>query len=255
MRDRRQRARPPDAGRDLAHDRHGLLRRILVRERPARRLGRRAELLLEPTVVHLDDDAVGLEVEARGASRPMSSRNARDLLEGGAAPPVRVDGKSPGPEGARGSRSATPEHPRRLGDRVEPRSEPAAGGHARVEQPQRARRRRCADWRTAAPPRPPARRSSLANAVLRVVDLAAHLDRARLLGSAAASRGSSGRSRSRPRRAFRRRGWRRARGPRPRSAATPRGRRSSAPRRRPSGSRPPSARATRARHASASSQE
>ena len=51
-----------------------LLRRELERRRPARELRGRPEPFAQREVVHLDDDAVGVELERRGASRPTPGR-------------------------------------------------------------------------------------------------------------------------------------------------------------------------------------
>ena len=72
-----------------------LLRGELERRRPARKLRRRAEPLAQRQVVHLDDDAVGVEVERSGACRPTPAQKATTSSMLVAAPPVRLDRQAP----------------------------------------------------------------------------------------------------------------------------------------------------------------
>jgi hypothetical protein len=61
--DGRERARAPDLDDDVFDLRRGLSRRVLVGDGPARRLRRRAELVLQRRRVDLDDHAVYLVFE------------------------------------------------------------------------------------------------------------------------------------------------------------------------------------------------
>ena len=71
-----------------------LLSRELERRRPARKLGGRAESRAEREVVHLDDDAVCVEVEGLPPVRPFPAegRHRADVL---ASPPVALDRQAP----------------------------------------------------------------------------------------------------------------------------------------------------------------
>jgi hypothetical protein len=62
-RERRHPPGPADVDRDVEQPGVGLLRRVLERDRPPRRLGGRPEPALEPEVVDLDDDAVDLVLD------------------------------------------------------------------------------------------------------------------------------------------------------------------------------------------------
>ncbi len=155
VRHRGQRSRPPDVDADLAHDGHGLLRRVLVGERPARGFGGRAELALDGPLVHLDHDPVGLELEPVALLLPLLDETS-DVLEGLADPAVRVHRKSRATPGARAPRSGSPAwaSPRR------PRTPTRPAGVSRSPASRAgasSRRRRCGDWRRAAPPPPRAR--------------------------------------------------------------------------------------------------
>ncbi len=78
---------------DLADHRRRLLGRVLVGERPARRLGGRAEVLLQGAVVDLDDDAVGLEAELVPLLAPVLDE-AANVLETLAPRAMGVDRES-----------------------------------------------------------------------------------------------------------------------------------------------------------------
>ena len=121
VRDRRERPRAADVHADLAHDGRGLLGRELVGERPARRLGGRAELALRRPVVDLDDHAVGLESELVALVLPLLDELPH-LREGLAAAPVRVHREARARRDARAPRSGWP-------------------ARARPRRPNRARRR------------------------------------------------------------------------------------------------------------------
>ena len=90
--DGREDAGAADLHRDRLDDGLGALRRVLVGARPARRLGRRAERLVERAVVDLHDGAVHLERE-RVAERLQLVDRAQDLVEPAAAPRARLRGE------------------------------------------------------------------------------------------------------------------------------------------------------------------
>ena len=98
---RRDRAGPADVDLDLQQPGVRLLRRELEGGRPARTLRGRPEPLAQREIVHLDHDAVGVEVERPPLVGPF-------LTEGGhrvdpfAAPPVAFDRQPPGAHRAQG---------------------------------------------------------------------------------------------------------------------------------------------------------
>ncbi len=114
QRERRHRARPADVDGNPQQPGVGLLRRELERRRPPRKLRRRAEPGAQRELVHLDDDAVGIEAERPAFLGPLlAERDQRvDAL---ALLPVRLDGQAPASHGlqrlavasAAGSASAT----------------------------------------------------------------------------------------------------------------------------------------------------
>ena len=61
--ERRRAAGAPDRHDDVEQLRVHLLGRVLVRDRPARRAARRAELVVQGELVDLDDDAVDLVLD------------------------------------------------------------------------------------------------------------------------------------------------------------------------------------------------
>ncbi len=71
-----------------------LLRGELEGGRPPRKLCRGPELLPQREIVHLDDDAVGLEVEALALVAPLGAKG-NDLVDVFAAPPVPLDREAP----------------------------------------------------------------------------------------------------------------------------------------------------------------
>ena len=77
--DGRQDARPPHLDDDRRHPRRRLLGRELVGEGPARELRRRPEPLLVEDGAHLQDGAVGLEVELVPLLAPLAKERA-DLV-------------------------------------------------------------------------------------------------------------------------------------------------------------------------------
>ena len=72
-----------------------LLRGKLERGRPARKLRGRAEPLAQREVVHLDDDAVGVELEVAPLVGPLAAE-LEHRVDARAALPVRLDRQPPG---------------------------------------------------------------------------------------------------------------------------------------------------------------
>ena len=107
-------------------------------------------------VVHLDHDAVGLELELVPLLVPLLDERAH-LLEGLAAAPVRVDRETQRLQPRERRRLARRQR-RRLDDGVEPGVEPAPGRDRASRAGASSRPRRCAGWRRAAPLRPRAPR-------------------------------------------------------------------------------------------------
>ena len=71
-----------------------LLRGELEGGRPPRKLRRGAEPLAQREIVHLDDDAIGVELEALPFVGPLLAERD-DRVDAVAAPPVRFDRESP----------------------------------------------------------------------------------------------------------------------------------------------------------------
>ena len=223
------------------------------------KLRRRAQPLAQRQVVHLDDDAVGAEIQRLPPIGPFLAerRDAGDVV---AAAPVRLDRESPGPHRRQHGRVRTVLrdglHAVAAGhDLIGERRQAPLGDQGRIQIPHRAgggvarvREQRLAAL-LALPVRPIERRA-------RQIHLAADFDPARRVRRAVStgSRESCARSSSRLRRGRRRRGWRRGPGGRPRTSTQCSDRRSSSRRRRrPARSPRPPALRTRSSNARSSS--
>ncbi len=234
---RRERAGAPDLHRDVLHARLRLFRGKLVRDRPPRRLTRRAELRLLVERVDFHDDAVRPVGQIGAAGRPVGDVGQR-LVDRRHPLRMRIDGQ-PGilRPGQRLPMRPEPPAPH-LADLIHEQRERAPRGHGGIQLPERPRRRvaRVCKRRRAGG------RALLVDRIQRAagqVDLPPRLDeraedRPRGEGAAAPS-GWCGGLASRPPREPHRPASRPAQRRRPHRSATPRRRQTSArrPARRP----------------------
>ena len=154
-RERQQVPGPPDVPDDLVQLRRRGRRRELPGDRPARLAPGHPELALQAAVVHLDDDAVDLEVELRRGGPPTSGSASRPRRRPCGASTSSLTGKPRSRSHSSISLWLSGSQPPRAADPVGPQRERPGRGDRWNRAGAASRRRSCAGWRRW--PRPPRR--------------------------------------------------------------------------------------------------